>query len=167
MNPLLALFAAVLLGACSLANTTGGDRTGVLSKGTWGASMSGVIVGDSTVHVHINCTLGDFPLPTTLDAQGRFAVDGQYALRAFPVARETLPAQLSGVVQGKRLTLSIAINDTVAKRPVVLGPVTVTLGQQPVIPPCPICRSPADSAAMRAAGQGVFARMRAALGRWL
>lgn len=49
-----------------------------------------------------------------LDGQGRFRVEGGYLLRAFPIAREILPADLSGVVEGWRLKFAIAVNDTVA-----------------------------------------------------
>ena len=73
----------------------------------------------------------------------RFQVDGNYTLRAYPVARESLPAQVTGVVSGRRLTFSIAVNDTVLNRPTSLGPVTVTLGVEPQMAICPVCVEPA------------------------
>jgi hypothetical protein len=117
-----------------------------LSGGTWGGQGAGVIVGDATVHVHIGCTNGNFLVPMELDDDGRFSVSGEYMLRAFPIPiGPTLPAQFAGTVNGRRLTLTVAVNDTVEKKLVVLGPVLVTLGVEPRMGPCPICRTRAAS----------------------
>lgn len=114
-----------------------GDK---LTVGTWGADNAGVIVSDTTAHVHVACTFGDFPMPVTLDSEGRFTVTGTYVLRAYPVfVGPYLPAEYSGRVLGNRLTLSVAVNDTVEKKMVSVGPVTVTLGREPRMGPCPIC----------------------------
>lgn len=113
-----------------------------LAQGTWGGNDNGAIVRADGVHIHIGCTLGDFPAPVLLDADGRFRVEGAYALRAFPVQRETLPAQLAGIVQGRRMTFTIAVNDTVNRVPVALGPITLTFGVEPRMRNCPICRDP-------------------------
>jgi len=160
---LVSLVALVaLLGACSLTSaTTAEDGVGALARGTWGANGSGVIVNDTMVHVHIGCTKGDFPLPVALDAEGRFAVSGTYMLRAYPVQREgdVSPAQLAGVVRGNRLTFSVAVNDTLLKRPVALGPATVTLGTTPVLGPCPICSTPGEMAGRRRQGHGLAGRV--------
>jgi len=116
-----------------------------LSVGTWGATGAGVVVGLDSAHVHIGCTKGDFARPPTLDSEGRFNLPGQYILRAFPVQMgPPLPAQFTGVVRGNRLTLSVAVNDTVLKQLVALGPVTITLGREPQLGPCPICQPPAS-----------------------
>jgi hypothetical protein len=133
---------SVLLGlACAVSGGTTGAADGTLSVGTWGADDRGVIVEANRVHVHIGCTRGDFSFPV-VDAQGRFTVDGSYTLRAFPVARESLPAQMSGVVEGRRLIFTIAVSDTVVGKPVALGPITVTLGVAPRMANCPICQKP-------------------------
>ena len=116
---------------------------GRLAIGTWGGDNSGVIVTDSAVHVHIGCTFGDMPGSIQLDENGRFTVDGSYILRAYPVQiGPSLPAQFSGRVSGRILTLAIAVNDTVEKKVVALGPITVLFGRQPEMGPCPICRVP-------------------------
>jgi len=113
-----------------------------LVVGTWGANGAGVIVTDTLVHVHIGCTNGNFPRPSSLD-DGRFNVAGTYMLRAYPVAAgPELPARMSGVVRGSLLTLSVAVDDTVSKQLAALGPVTVVLGREPVLGPCPICVIP-------------------------
>ena len=138
----LALVAAVcpLLATCSSSTSPTPGPGGLLALGTWGGDNSGVIAMDSVTHVHVGCTYGDMPGRITLDASGRFTVDGSYLLRAYPVAvGPTMPAQFSGLVEGNTLTLAIAVNDTVQKKVVALGPVTVTWGKDPRLGPCPIC----------------------------
>lgn len=115
-----------------------------LATGTWGGENAAVVVTDSTAHVHIACTLGDIPTRITLDAEGRFAVDGSYVLRAYPIqVGPALPARFSGQVAGRTLTLSIEVSDTAAHRMVPLGPVVVVYMREPNLGPCPICRTPA------------------------
>ncbi len=112
-----------------------------LAIGTWGAEGAAVVVGDRQVHVHLGCTKGDFVRPTTL-TDGRFNVEGTYVLRAFPVQLgPALPARFTGVVRGSLLTLAVAVNDTVERQLVALGPVTIVLGREPRMGPCPICAS--------------------------
>jgi hypothetical protein len=111
--------------------------------GTWGGDNTGMIVTDSAAHVHVGCTFGDMPGRIALDANGRFTVEGTYVLQAFPVQTgPPMPASFSGQVVDRTLTLAIAVNDTVAKKVVALGPVTVVYGREPQMGPCPICRAP-------------------------
>jgi hypothetical protein len=108
-----------------------------LARGTWGGENIAVIVSDSTVHVHIGCTKGDFPAPVLLDGDGRFTVDGSYILRAHPIqVGPPLPAQLAGVVSGGTVIFSIAVSDTT---PVALGPAVAVYGRDPRMGPCPVC----------------------------
>lgn len=114
-----------------------------LAVGTWGGEGAGAIVTEAGVHVHVGCTFGDIPGEVPLDPDGRFTVDGTYVLRAYPVVvGPPLPAQFSGRVVNRTLTLAIAVNDTVERRVVALGPVTVVYGREPRLGPCPICRVP-------------------------
>jgi len=116
---------------------------GRLATGTWGGDNAGLIVNDTIAHAHVGCTYGNFAAPVALDADGRFNVPGSYVLRAYPIqVGPSLPAQFAGLVTGKRLTFTVAVNDTVEKRLVALGPVTVVLGEEPRLGPCPICRVP-------------------------
>jgi hypothetical protein len=111
-----------------------------LIQGSWGGDDVGLIVDEDVAHVHFGCTYGDFPLPLALDEDDRFNVEGEYLLRAFPVAvGPPLPARLSGVVEGTRITMTVAVNDTVEDRLVVLGPSTVVFGREAEMGPCPIC----------------------------
>jgi hypothetical protein len=140
---LLAAVILIVLPGC--ARTPTDSFPGELAVGTWGGDDAGVIVNATLTHVHVGCTKGDFPAGIELDAEGRFSVSGDYLVRAYPVASgPTMPAQFAGVVRGRELTMTVAVNDTVEKRLVVFGPVTVTLGQEPRMGPCPICENPGD-----------------------
>ena len=143
MKPLsLFALAGLLVVSCSGSSLLP-PSDGILAVGTWGGDNSGVIVTDSAVHVHVGCTFGDLSGPVELDADGRFTVDGSYVLRAYPVQTgPSLPAQFSGRVSGRTLTLAIAVHDTVERKLVALGPITVVHGREPEMGPCPICRVP-------------------------
>jgi hypothetical protein len=116
---------------------------GQLPLGTWGGVNAGVIATDSVTHVHVGCTFGDAPGLIELDEDGRFTVDGTYVLHAYPVAvGPPMPAQFSGRVVGRTLTLAIAVNDTIVGTVQALGPIEVTFGRTPEMGPCPICIVP-------------------------
>lgn len=137
----LALAGLVLLGCTEEGPFPPSGST--LALGTWGGENAAVIVTEEQSHVHIGCTFGDMPGNIQLDASGRFTVDGSYVLRAYPVQLgPELPAQFSGRVTGRFLTLAIAVNDTVEKKLVALGPITVAYGRTPNLGPCPICTVP-------------------------
>lgn len=140
------LVSAVALAAtCDISEPVFPPTGDKLAIGTWGGDNAGVIVGDSIAHVHVGCTLGDFRSPVALDADGRFNVSGSYTLRAYPVhIGPPLPAQFAGRVENGQLTLAIAVNDTVEKKLVQVGPVTVTFGRDPRMGPCPICTKPGE-----------------------
>jgi hypothetical protein len=136
------LLAVLGLGACSGASVLP-PTDGILAEGDWGGENAGVIVTASSVHVHVGCTFGDVAGKITLDESGSFSVDGSYVLRAYPIAvGPSLPARFTGRVRGGSLTLSIAVNDTVEKKQVPLGPVTVVYGRAAEMGPCPICKVP-------------------------
>ena len=132
---------AVLMAACRI-EVGGGEGAGdVLRVGTWGGAGAAVVVGDTSVHVHVGCTTGDFPAPVRLSRDGGFDVTGRYQPRAFPVAvGPPVPARFIGEVDGTTLTLTVAVDDTVEKRLRLYGPVTVRLDEVPRLGPCPICR---------------------------
>jgi hypothetical protein len=145
---LVPIFAAVALGAMCQSNQIDGPPLGpYLAKGTWGGTNAGAIVADSQTHIHIGCTFGDIFGPVPLASDGSFSVAGSYIIRAYPVTvGPSLPAQFSGRVQQRlgisTLTLTVVVNDTVAKTMQTLGPVDVTFGKEPAMGICPICRVP-------------------------
>jgi hypothetical protein len=130
----------VLLFAASCDEDDPVSPEGNLLEGTWGGDNVALIVEADTSHVHIACTYGYFDAPIHADAEGRFSVPGSYVLRAYPIEiGPSLPAQFAGVTDGQRITMTVAVNDTVEKEIVVLGPVSVRYGQDPQMGPCPIC----------------------------
>jgi hypothetical protein len=137
------------------------DTPDDIAAGTWGGDKVGLIVEAAIAHVHIGCTFGDFPAPILLDDEHRFSVSGDYLLRAYPVAiGPTMPAQFAGVLHGRTLTMTVAVNDTVEKKLVVLGPVTVTLDREPNLGPCPICKKPGERPGTRTAIRSTAASAR-------
>jgi len=128
---------AILLG-CS--GGTLSPFNGDLAIGTWGGDAAGMIVSDTSMHLHIGCTYGDVSGRVAV-ANGAFDVSGSYLLRAYPVAvGPTMPARFTGTVTGKVATITATVDDTVQHQTVVKGPVVVTLGVTPRLDPCPICR---------------------------
>ena len=105
--------------------------------GTWGGENAGLVVSDSTVHVHIGCTLGDAGGPIHPDADGRFELVGTYNVDAHPVDRGIVhPARFAGRIMGRTMTLTVTLTDTTLQ----LGPVALVYGREPKMGPCPICR---------------------------
>jgi hypothetical protein len=132
--------------ACS-SSTSSLPPDGLLPLGTWGGDNAGMIVGDTAMHLHVGCTFGDVSGRVSLGVNGAFDVEGSYLLRAFPIAvGPTVPARFVGKVDGPKATITVTVNDTVQKQTVVLGPVMVTLGVDPKMGPCPICRRPIRTA---------------------
>ncbi len=128
-----ALLVLVALAAC--AEPRVGPET--VPAGTWGGDDGGLIVTAEGAHAHIGCTLGDVTGPIALDAEGRFDVEGQWNVDAFPVDRGILhPARLSGRTDGAMLSLAVRLSDTGQ----ALGPVWLTRGREPRMQNCPICR---------------------------
>ena len=135
----LALIVAALAVACS-AGLGSSPSNGLLAIGTWGGNGAGVIVNDTSMHVHVGCTFGDVSGRVQLN-NGSFDVNGSYMLHAYPITvGPTVPARFTGTVVGKTATITVTVNDTVAHQTVTEGPVVVTLGDTPQLGPCPICR---------------------------
>lgn len=138
----VAAVVAALLGAC-VSRSTVPISEGALALGNWGGDDAGMIVSDTAMHLHIQCTYGDVSGRVPVGSDGQFDVPGSYMLRAYPIAiGPTVPARFTGRVEGARVTVTVTVNDTVQHETVVLGPVTVTYGKEPRDWPCPICRRP-------------------------
>ena len=155
LSALLVCAASVL--ACADAPVAPVDATRI-AAGTWGGSGAGVIVTDSALHVHIGCSFGDVLGVVALNANGTFSSDGSYMPRAYPIAiGPAVPARFSGKVQGRALTITVIVNDTVTKMERVYGPVVVTYDREPQLGPCPICRVPGMTAPAK---PGLLSRLR-------
>jgi hypothetical protein len=146
---LVALTAALVLlvGACA-AGATSVPADHLIPLGTWGGDDGGLIVGDTSMHLHVGCTFGDVSGRVVVDVNGRFDVAGNYMLRAFPIAvGPPVPARFTGRIDGERLTITATVDDTVTHQTVVRGPVTLILGTEPRMIDCPICRRPSTRGA--------------------
>jgi len=131
--------AALAIAACG-SGMPFGSGADELAVGTWGGENAGVVVSATGAHLHVGCTNGDFPPGIVLDEDGRFSVAGDYLLTAYPIAMgPTMPAQFAGVVRGRDLVMTVAVNDTINGELVVLGPISVRFGREPEMGPCPIC----------------------------
>ena len=130
----------IILAGCSSCGGNLSPFTGELAIGTWGGKGAGMIVADTSMHVHVGCTYGDVSGRVPV-MNGEFDVRGSYMLHAYPVAvGPTVPAHFTGKVIGKTATITVTVDDTVTHQSVVEGPVVVTLGDTPQLGPCPICR---------------------------
>lgn len=127
--------------ACSSGNLPPFD--GNIALGTWGGDSAGMIVSDTAMHLHIDCTYGDVSGRVPVDANGEFDVAGSYTLRAYPIlVGPSLPARFVGRLVGNEVTVTVTVNDTVEHQTVVRGPVQVKFGDDPRLGVCPICRRP-------------------------
>ena len=142
--------AAVAFLACSSSGIAPASFDGKLPLGTWGGENAGMIVGDTAMHLHVGCTYGDVSGRIVLGASGRFDVAGSFMLRAYPVAiGPSVPARFTGQVEGSIATVTVTVDDTIQHATVIKGPVVVKLGDDPRLGPCPICRRPVVSTAIR------------------
>jgi len=149
---LVALIAFTALTASCSGGTTGVPADHLIPLGTWGGEGGGLIVGDTSMHLHVGCTYGDVSGRVPVDAEGRFDVAGSYMLRAYPITvGPTVPARFTGHIDGDRITITATVDDTVTHQTVVRGPVQLTLGEDPKLGPCPICRRPTVRAIRRPA----------------
>ena len=130
-----------VVAACSAADPLV-PVNGALPLGDWGGDSAAMMVSDTAMHMHINCTYGDVSGSIQV-VNGVFDVTGRYMLRAYPIAYgPEVPARFTGYVAGTTATSTVTVNDTVMHQTVVRGPATVTLGQTPRAIPCPVCRRP-------------------------
>ena len=136
------IITSLLLLACS-ATAPRLPTDDLISIGTWGGVGGGLIVGDTSAHLHVGCTYGDVSGRISVNSSGRFDVPGSYMLRAYPVARgPAVPARFAGQVDGSTITVTALVDDTVTHQTTSRGPVTLTFGTEPRLGSCPICRRP-------------------------
>ena len=108
-----------------------------LPFGEWGADRVQFVTSDSVTEVVYYCVGGTFAGNIIPDASGHFIVNGSFAPYFGPVSRPYMPAQMSGQVDGKTLTFAVAVNDTLNKKVISIGPATVQFGQHANIIVCP------------------------------
>jgi hypothetical protein len=108
-----------------LALLSGGkDR---VPEGAWGGRDASLHVGDRGAEVEFNCSHGAIEEPLSLDEGHAFRARGYWVREGGPTMPEEdrRPAVYSGKLDGKTLTLRVAVEDP--KRE--LGPFTLVLGE--------------------------------------
>lgn len=105
------LLLALLAGCGSAA---GGDER-ALPIGTWGGDHVLLEIAAGGASLELDCAHGAVEGPIRLDGEGRFDVPGTYVQeRGGPVREgqeDSRPARYTGSVEGKTMTLTIAVGD--------------------------------------------------------
>jgi hypothetical protein len=130
-------FAFCFFGACVIgcAGHSGAAARGrsenasaVIANGTWGGEHVVFHASGSGATVQFDCAHGAISAPLALDAEGRFSLAGDFVkehggpIRVGEVENHE-SARYSGRVDGRRMTLSVALG-----RDETLGPFTLALG---------------------------------------
>jgi hypothetical protein len=112
---------------------------GVLAFGEWGGDNVDIIASQSATNVSIGCMSGMFAGSIPLDGSGRFTANGTWNLSVGPVRLDgNMPAQLSGQVSGRTVTVAVAVYDTTLKRVTSLGPQSAEYGKHGSVIVCPV-----------------------------
>jgi hypothetical protein len=118
---LACLLVSVLTGAC------GSDRNGLdrVPEGRWGGEGIALDVRPTGAAVDLDCAHGEITVPLRLEADGSFRLPGYYVRDVGPATdpEERRPATYFGSSDGRRLTLSFALESGEAA-----GPFAATLG---------------------------------------
>lgn len=101
-------------GQSNVNQTDGGDSSaGRVEKGLWGGDHVRLVVTDAGAEIEFDCAHGRMGSLKT-DAQGKFSVEGNFVFErggglSSGDKEDSRPAQYSGRVEGKRMTLTVAI----------------------------------------------------------
>jgi hypothetical protein len=135
--------AAIATIGCSSSTSGVPVSDGLLALGNWGGDSGAMIVSDTAMHLHIGCTFGDVSGRIAVSQDGSVDVNGSYMLHVYPITfGPSVPAKFIGTLNGTTLTVTAIITDTTRGTTVTRGPVKVTLGANPRLLPCPVCRRP-------------------------
>lgn len=102
-----------LLAACGSSAASGEQRA--VPPGTWGGDHVLLEVAAGGASLELDCAHGTVEGAIQLDTEGRFDVGGTYVQeRGGPVregGEDARPARYTGRVEGKTMTLTIAVGD--------------------------------------------------------
>ena len=131
-------FAMAALAACANSNAAMSPGTH-LAFGEWGGDHVDVVASQTQTNVLLGCMSGVFSGNIPLDANGRFIANGTWNLSIGPIRLDgNMPAQLSGQVSGRTVTIAVAVYDTVTKQVTSLGPQSAEFGKPSVGQVCPV-----------------------------
>ena len=135
---LVALISALGVCACS---GSGSPLlpSGHLAFGEWGGDHVDVVASASSTSVSLGCMSGMFSGNVPLDASGHFTASGTWNLSIGPLRLDgNMPAQLSGQVSGRTVTVAVAVYDTTLKQVTSLGPQSAGYGKPSIGQICPV-----------------------------
>ena len=112
---------------------------GHLAFGEWGGDHVDIVASASTTNVSLGCSSGVFSGNIPLDANGNFTANGTWNLSIGPIRLDAnMPAQLSGQVNGRTVTIAVAAYDTTQKQVTSLGPQSAEYGKPSIGQICPV-----------------------------
>jgi hypothetical protein len=111
-----------------------------IAAGSWGGPHVNLTVTPAGFALEFDCAAGSAKGPNAIDRKGRFKLYGTYVSQpGSPSApRVTHPAEYSGSVKGKRMTLEVKFADTKQS----VGTYHLILGQRQRLNKCPAGRPP-------------------------
>jgi hypothetical protein len=134
---LMSACALIVTVGCAAAGPTRGNGAERVKTGTWGGTGAALKVTDAGAKIESDCANGQIPGPLTLDADGRFAVEGTWtAEHAGPVRIDEEPVaarvRYSGLVSGSTMTLDVSLIESGQS----LGSFTLKLGSDGALRKC-------------------------------
>ena len=101
-------------GGSSPTGTKAGSVVSTIAAGTWGGEHVSILVSDAGAAVQFDCAHGSIPAPLAVGADGRFVLAGVFVKEhGGPIkigeSEDSQPASYSGQIQGRTMTLSIAL----------------------------------------------------------
>jgi hypothetical protein len=129
-----ALIVTLGCAAAGLTRADGGDR---VRAGTWGGTGAALKVTDSGAKIEADCANGQMPGPLTLDAEGRFTVEGTWtAEHAGPIRNDEEAAaakvRYAGHVSGSTMALEVSLMESGQN----IGSFTLTFGSDGQLRKC-------------------------------
>ena len=109
-----------------------------IAAGPWGGPHANLTVTPEGFALEFDCAAGSAKGPRVIDRNGRFKLYGTYVSQSGSpsVPAETHPAEYSGSVKGKLMTLEVKLTDSKQS----IGIYKLVLGQLQRLNKCPVSR---------------------------
>jgi hypothetical protein len=118
----LCVFSLTLLALWQNGSCKGGKTVAMTQQqsrvavGSWGGQNALLEISEGGAHIGFSCARGTIEGPVTVDADGRFSAKGTFTAEGMGPRNEddppkSRPAVYSGVVQDKKMTLTVTLPD--------------------------------------------------------
>ena len=109
-----------------------------IAAGSWGGPHVNLTVTPEGFRLEFDCAAGSAKGPAVMDRKGRFKLYGTYVSQpgSPSVPREAHPAEYSGTVKGKLMTLDVKPTDSKQS----IGIYKLVFGQRQRLNKCPVSR---------------------------